>query len=141
MDVPSVLISQFDQERGLPLGLLTNVGDASLGKDGQSRPCRLQGWDVGRAVHEAVRRVGIAVGTDFEVERVLVSKPSRDPRLQVPAQIGAHVEVADTRSSAEPFQDAAAGKIDIQLLHVDRHGAGRVKRVEHYVRAYAMRLL
>src|ERR1700745_1908801 len=73
---------------------------------------------LGRAVHEAERGIGVTGGADFEIERLLVRGPSGEFRCELGPQIGAYVEICDARPATQPFQNAATGKINIQLLHV-----------------------
>ena len=83
----------------------------------------------------------VAGGSSFEAEWILVSKPSGEFRLQLFPQIRTHIQIGDARASAQPLQNAAAGKVDIQRLHIDRNGAQRLKSIEHDVRADFVGLL
>ena len=96
---------------------------------------------MGGAIHEAEWRLGIARGPGFEAKWILVGKPAGEFRLQRFPQVRANIQIADPGPTAQPLQDSAAGEVNIQRLHIDRHGAQRLKSVEHHVGAHPVGLL
>ena len=130
---PAACVRERDQPRGLALRLLANLADAYIADDPQPRLRRVQRRHVRRAVHEAIRRVRVPCRPDLERKRIFVHSPPGERRHERAAEIGPHVEIRGSRSAAEPFQHAAAGEIDLEIVDGNRHAAQRLKGVQDHV--------
>src|SRR5215469_148851 len=135
IDAPAAAKSAVDKLRGLANGLFANVIDADLANDFEAGPAGVQRGNVRRAVEETIGVFARVERGRFEIERALVSEPTRDFWRKLGAQIGADVEIRDARAAAEPFENAADGEIDFEFANVERNGAGGLKAIEDDVRA------
>src|SRR5690349_2952129 len=136
-----MLVGKFDQACGLPHRLLANAVDANFADDFQSGTRGFQCRDMCSPVHEAERRLSVADFSWLERKRILMGKPAGEFGLKFLTQIVANIQVSNARPSTEPFQNAAAGEVDVKLLNIDGHGAKRLKDVKNNHRSDVMGLL
>ena len=61
--------------------------------------------------------------------------PAGEGRLQLIADLWAHVKEAGARSTAQPFENATSEKIGLAPFHVNRHDADGMERIERNQRA------
>ncbi len=91
-----------------------------------------------RAVEVAERIFTRIDGAGLEAEWAAMRDPSRERGTQLGAQIFAHIEIADARSAAQPFQHAADSEVGAQRANVDWNRACSLEDIEDHMGAHAV---
>jgi hypothetical protein len=87
----AALVGQLDQTRGHLLGFFTDAAHADFTDDLQSRQRGVIAGNVGRAMHEFVRRLTIVGSANFKCERIFMREPTGQSRFQLLRQIRTHI--------------------------------------------------
>src|SRR6266540_5266918 len=99
-DLESASLEQFDQQLGLPDGVLADALDADLLDQVVTGRRRVESGDVRRAREKASRTVRV-LELGLETERPCVRLPAGERRLEHVGEIRTHVEPAVSRPAAE----------------------------------------
>src|SRR5712692_1316013 len=135
---PAARLGACDEPCGHAHGFFANRRNANLVENLQSRLAGIERGNVGGTVQIAERIIPGIDGARFECKRSAVRAPPRDRGAQLRAQIFADIQVADTRSAAEPLEDSAHRKINPQAAHVERDRSRSLENIENHVRADAV---
>src|SRR5438045_1448884 len=129
-----VLVEELEQERRLLERALADPGDADLLDHVVACGGGVEGGHVGRPGQEARGAVRVVLPR-LEGEGPRMRLPAGERGLERLGQIRSHVEPCSPRPAAEPLDRPADREVDAERGHVQRHGAGRLVRVEHDERA------
>ena len=129
-----VLVEELEQERRLLERALADPGDADLLDHVVACGGGVEGGHVGRPGQEARGAVRVVLPR-LEGEGPRVRLPAGHCGLEPFRKFRAHVQPGGPGPAAEPLDRTADREVDAERGHVQRHGAGRLVRVEHDERA------
>src|SRR5208283_183421 len=141
VDAPAAQVRHLDEQRGLPLRLLADLLNTHFGDDLHSWARYMQRWNIRRALREAIDAWRVARWANLEAERILVSDPAGEGRLQFLRQVRPYVKVRRSRPAAQPLEYAAGAEIHIESLHIERQSACCLEGVEQHICANSVRFL
>src|SRR5256714_7418697 len=127
-------VGQLDQTRRQAKAFLSDRFDARAAESLRSLGGGVEGRNDGSTIQPA-EGASCVLHVFFESEGARVRLPAGEGRLQLIADLWAHVKEAGARSTAQPFENATGEKIGLAPFHVNRHDADGMERIERNKRA------
>src|SRR5579863_807680 len=117
----------------------SNCRHPDLVHDLVAGPRRVERRHIWSPVQEPVCILGVVDRTVLEGERLPVRHPTREAWLQGAPVLAAHVEVAGTRTAAQPFDRAPGREVGTERADIDGDRTGGLVQVHEDERAHVVR--